>query len=64
MTYEIYKPNGIWVSHKKYTDQSEAEAIALQKSADNKGETYGVRPVGGYAVAMFENGQKYQAVAA
>ncbi len=45
MTYEIYKPNGIWVSNKKYPNQSEAEA-------------------GGETVALFEDGRKFEAVAA
>jgi hypothetical protein len=64
MTYEIYKPNGIWVSNKKYPNQSEAEAVALQKSHDSKGEMYGVREVGGETVALFEDGRKFEAVAA
>lgn len=56
--FEIFKPNGTWVSSKKYTSQDAAEAAALQKSREY-GETYAVRPVGGYTLAIFTDGKVY-----
>lgn len=59
--FEVFKFNSIWVSRHQYDTLEAAEAAALQKSAEYN-ETYGVRPVGGYTVAIFDCGVKFQAV--
>lgn len=56
--FEIFKPNGTWVSSKKYPSQAEAEAAALQKSREY-GETYAVREIGGYTLAIVSDGRVY-----
>lgn len=61
MTYEIFKINSIWVSRHQFDTLEAAEAAALKKSAEYK-ETYAVRPVGGYTLAIFDCGVKFQAV--
>lgn len=57
--FEIFKPNGTWVSSKKYTSQDAAEAAALQKCREMPSETYAVRPVGGYTLAIVSDGKVY-----
>lgn len=57
-TYEIYKPNAMWISSRKYDTLEAAHAVALEKSATYR-ETYAIRETHGHTVAVYDCGVKF-----